>query len=183
MAEPSKSDIAPGALEAVRQLVNTSDLEEGTDELASAAALEAWLEQHGFGKAGVSDSDVVTFQAAREGLRALMLANNGQALDRAAVARLDDLARGLDLRVRFSPDTRLEPAAGGPAGALAQLLATVHASMSDGTWERLKACRAEDCQWAFFDHSRNRSGTWCSMEVCGNRAKARNFRARHGSRD
>jgi predicted RNA-binding Zn ribbon-like protein len=51
--------------------------------------------------------------------------------------------------------------------------------MRDGTWDRMKACRADDCEWAFYDSSRNRSGTWCSMEVCGNRAKARAFRARH----
>jgi predicted RNA-binding Zn ribbon-like protein len=179
MTEPSKSDVAPGALETVRQFVNTSDLEEGTDEIASPAALAGWLERQGLGEAEVTDADVAIFRDAREGLRALMLANNGQPLDRDAVDRLDQLARAVDLHVRFAPDSRLEPAEGGPAGALAALLATVHASMSEGTWERLKACRADDCQWAFFDHSRNRSGTWCSMEVCGNRAKARNFRARH----
>jgi predicted RNA-binding Zn ribbon-like protein len=181
MTEPSKADIAPGALETVRQFVNTSDLEEGTDEIASPAALAAWLAGHGFGNEGVTDADVATFRDAREGLRALMLANNGHSLDRGAVARLNELAQAVDLHVRFAPDSHLEPAQGGAPGALAALLATVHASMSEGTWERLKACRADDCQWAFFDHSRNRSGTWCSMEVCGNRAKARSFRARHSS--
>jgi predicted RNA-binding Zn ribbon-like protein len=50
--------------------------------------------------------------------------------------------------------------------------------MSDGTWARVKACRAEDCRWAFYDFSRNRSGTWCDMAVCGNRAKVRAYRAR-----
>jgi predicted RNA-binding Zn ribbon-like protein len=184
MTEPAKADVAPGRLETVRQFVNTSDLEDGTDEIASPPALGAWLEQHGFGPATVSDADVAAFHDAREGLRALLLANNGEALDRGAVARLDELARSVDLRVRFAPESRLEPAAGGTAAAaLGELLATVHASMGDGTWARLKACRASDCQWAFYDHSRNRSGTWCSMEVCGNRAKARNFRARHGSHD
>ena len=28
------------------------------------------------------------------------------------------------------------------------------------------------------DQSRNRSRSWCSMETCGNRAKARSFRSR-----
>ena len=31
----------------------------------------------------------------------------------------------------------------------------------------------------FYDQSRNRSRAWCSMEVCGNREKARSFRVRH----
>ena len=49
--------------------------------------------------------------------------------------------------------------------------------MADGTWRRLKACREDTCQWAFYDRSKNRSGTWCSMAVCGNRAKARAYRS------
>ena len=46
---------------------------------------------------------------------------------------------------------------------------------------RLSACRDEHCRVAFYDKSRNRSRAWCSMEVCGNREKARSFRARHHS--
>ena len=44
---------------------------------------------------------------------------------------------------------------------------------------RLSACRDENCRVAFYDKSRNRSRAWCSMEVCGNREKARSFRQRH----
>ena len=58
------------------------------------------------------------------------------------------------------------------------MLAIVAASIADGTWERLKACAADDCHWAFYDHTRNRSGRWCSMAVCGNRAKVERFRER-----
>jgi predicted RNA-binding Zn ribbon-like protein len=47
-----------------------------------------------------------------------------------------------------------------------------------GRWSRVKLCASETCRWAFVDESRNRSRTWCSMAVCGNRAKARSFRAR-----
>ncbi|MGH2778535.1 MAG: CGNR zinc finger domain-containing protein, partial [Actinomycetota bacterium] len=32
---------------------------------------------------------------------------------------------------------------------------------------------------AFYDHSKNRSGKWCTMRVCGNRAKTRAYRERH----
>lgn len=40
--------------------------------------------------------------------------------------------------------------------------------------DRVGQC-ADDrgCGWLFFDSSRNRSRRWCSMESCGNRAKAR----------
>ena len=46
---------------------------------------------------------------------------------------------------------------------------------------RLKACAADDCGWVFLDHSRNRSRRWCDMSDCGNRAKVRRFRSRHGA--
>jgi len=37
----------------------------------------------------------------------------------------------------------------------------------------LRECPGEGCAWLFVDTSRNRTRRWCSMEVCGNRAKAR----------
>ena len=49
---------------------------------------------------------------------------------------------------------------------------------AEGTWERLKACRNEDCRWAFYDVSKNRSGSWCDMAVCGARHKMRAYRKR-----
>lgn len=48
--------------------------------------------------------------------------------------------------------------------------------MLDGTWQRLKACR--ECSWAFYDHSKNVAGSWCSMKVCGGRVKQRAYYAR-----
>ena len=181
MTEPSKKDVAPGALETVRQFVNTYDLEDDKDEIASPDALSAWLSAHDLPIAPPTDADVATFRDAREALRALMLANNGAPRDASAVARLNELADSVPMRLQFGADSTLEPAGQGLKAALGTLIATVHASMEDGTWPRLKACRDDNCQWAFYDHSRNRSGTWCSMEVCGNRAKARTFRARKGS--
>jgi predicted RNA-binding Zn ribbon-like protein len=56
----------------------------------------------------------------------------------------------------------------------------VAAAAADGTWERAKACRADDCRWAFYDQSRNRSARWCDMAVCGNRTKVRAYRAKRG---
>jgi predicted RNA-binding Zn ribbon-like protein len=47
----------------------------------------------------------------------------------------------------------------------------------------LKICTNDECQWAFYDHSRNRSGAWCTMAVCGNRMKGRAFRRRQAESD
>jgi predicted RNA-binding Zn ribbon-like protein len=59
---------------------------------------------------------------------------------------------------------------------LDEVVATMLAAMLDGTWSRLKACR--NCHWSFYDYSPNRSATWCSMQLCGNRAKTRAYRKR-----
>jgi predicted RNA-binding Zn ribbon-like protein len=62
------------------------------------------------------------------------------------------------------------------------VLAGTAQAIADGSWQRLKICPGEDCGWAFFDGSRNLSGRWCSMRVCGGRAKARaHYRRRHGA--
>ena len=60
----------------------------------------------------------------------------------------------------------------------AQLQAIVAEARHRGVWERMKACRQETCGWLFYDGSRNRSSSWCSMSICGGREKARAYRRR-----
>ncbi len=43
---------------------------------------------------------------------------------------------------------------------------------------RVHECAGPDCGWLFMDTTKNGSRRWCSMETCGNRAKARRHRAR-----
>ncbi len=43
---------------------------------------------------------------------------------------------------------------------------------------RARTCAADDCGWWFVDDTKNHSRRWCDMKVCGNREKARRFRAR-----
>jgi predicted RNA-binding Zn ribbon-like protein len=72
----------------------------------------------------------------------------------------------------------LAPATPDLPGALGLVLAVVREAQADGTWARLKTCPGHHCGWAFYDHSRNNAGTWCSMRVCGGREKARAYRRR-----
>jgi energy-coupling factor transporter ATP-binding protein EcfA2 len=76
------------------------------------------------------------------------------------------------------PEPALIPVSTGVDGVLASLVATLHDAMVAGTWTRLKACRNSHCRWAFYDHSRNSSGAWCSELACGSRMKVRAYRAR-----
>jgi predicted RNA-binding Zn ribbon-like protein len=173
---------APGELELVRAFVNTLDVESGEDALSTPVALASWLRRFGLLEFGArsTQADLARAVAVREALRALLVANNGDRLEPDAVALLDAAAQTAALSVRFGADGRvvLEPGADGVFGAVGRLLAIVAASMAAGTWNRLKACREERCRWAFYDHARNQSRTWCSMAVCGNRRKARRYRAR-----
>lgn len=119
----------------------------------------------------------------REGLRALIAENNTEpipsprpdGLDPAARAELAGLTRDfpLLLDVTASPPRLVAHARVPVEAALARLLAIVAEAVAEGTWARLKACREPSCRWAYYDHSRNRRRTWCSMDICGNRAKAR----------
>ena len=113
-------------------------------------------------------------------LRAQLAANNGRGVDQGAIGVLNQAAERARLSVRFGADgsAALEAGAGGVDATVGVVLAAAHAGMEEGTWERLKVCANGGCAWAFYDHSRNRSGRWCSMAVCGNRTKTRAYRQR-----
>jgi predicted RNA-binding Zn ribbon-like protein len=173
---------APNELELVRQFVNTLDVEQETDELATAESAAEWLADHDLGARArrLTAADAARLLSVREALRALLLANNsGEQPPAPALGELNREASETAIGLRFDETgSALVTRCGGVDAAIATLLAVVHRSMDNGTWRRLKICPADDCRWAFYDHSRNRSGTWCRMEECGNRAKARAYRER-----
>jgi predicted RNA-binding Zn ribbon-like protein len=180
--ESTPAKTAPQPLYLVQRFVNSIDLENGEDELDSPDALRRWLLERELLAAGeeVGEDDLARALDVREGLRAVLLANNGLPLDERKVERLDRAVRGAGVRVRFRPgeEPELVPDSAGVDGAIARLMAIVAAAVEHGRWERLKACPREECEWAFYDRSKNRSGRWCQMEVCGNIEKARAFRRR-----
>lgn len=177
---PEKS--APGTLYLVQRFVNSVDLETLEEELTAPEALRDWLAERELMQPDepVTEGDLRRALDVREGLRALLLANNGHELDATKVERLDRAASRAGVRLSFATadEPRLVPDASGVDGALAQLMTIVAAAVEQGTWERMKACPAEDCEWAFYDQSKNRSGRWCNMAVCGNQSKARRYRER-----
>jgi predicted RNA-binding Zn ribbon-like protein len=170
-------------LDLVREFVNTFDLERSADRIATPDELAAWYSDNGL----VDDLVEPTRQehadalAVREAIRQLLLANNGCEDDVAeASATLEAAGRKTRIGVRFTTaGPTLEPEGDGASAALGRIVAAVAELAKMPEWPRLKACRDDNCRLAFFDHSRNRSRAWCSMEVCGNREKARTFRARH----
>jgi len=113
----------------------------------------------------------------REALRALVIANRDDAQPPESALRIvNEVAVGLN--ATLNPEGEISFVVGSRRAAddLAQLVRVVFASIADGSWRRLKACR--NCRWAFFDYSRNRTAHWCSMSLCGNRQKTRRYRSK-----
>lgn len=173
----------PHQLQLTIDFVNTLDIESDSDALETTAGLADWLRARGLLDAdGPAPDEAERLQAVdlREALRSLMLSNNGEPRDDRASTALELAARRGDLGVHFpaGDSVSLAPAEPGVAGALARVLVPVAQAIGDASWQRVKACRAPDCRWAFYDRSRNRSGVWCEMAVCGNRTKVRAYRER-----
>lgn len=175
---------APGELETVRAFVNTVDIEAAEDRLSAPADLVAWLRDADLlGQPATADGgDLERALELREALRAALAANHSRGpIPTEALSVLNAAAARAELGVQLTPEPRwvTQPRSRGVDGALGRLLAIITEAMRDGTWSRLKVCVNDTCRWAFYDESRARSGKWCSMQVCGNRAKQQAWRARH----
>ena len=185
--QPGHRPPAPGQLALVQAFLNTHfDLgpDWGAEVLRSPAALADWLAGRGLiaTPAPVADSnDLQRALALRRWLREVVQRPD----DATALHGLTLSADGAPAIVEFTPaGPRFAPAAGhGVRAGLGVVVAVAGAAMLDGTWRRLKLCPGEHCGWAFYDQSRNRSGRWCSMSVCGGRTKARAHYARTLARE
>lgn len=168
---------------AVQGLVNTYSLD-GDDELLSdPESARRWLVAVELGAPGieVSTADLELLIELRELMRGMLAANHdrdsptadGEQLARFAashpVSLVPDGAGGL--QVDTSPAASVD-------GLISRMLGIIQRSQLTAEWERLKICASDECGWAFFDTSRNRGGTWCSMDVCGNKIKNRTYRQR-----
>ncbi len=154
---------APAPLVRVQQFLNTVDLENEVDWLP------AWLEERDL------SGELERARTLRDGLRDLAIANNGAAPGAAALEVVNRAAARLSPRVDAGARVRIAS----DGDELDELVACALGAMLDGSWTRLKACR--NCHWSFYDYSPNRSAAWCSMQLCGNRAKTRAYRRRKGS--
>jgi predicted RNA-binding Zn ribbon-like protein len=173
---------APGTLALVQNFVNTRNYFRGGDLLENAEEATARLTERGLLEGGerIGEAERRRLLEFREGLRELLLAHND--VTGGDARALNYVVSSATLRVRFGSDGRpnLEPGAEGGLveRIVGRLLAEVVRAEAEGRWERLKACRNEGCMWAFYDASKNRSGSWCHMNVCGARHKMRAYRER-----
>jgi predicted RNA-binding Zn ribbon-like protein len=169
-------------LHAYRDLLRWG-LAHGAVDRDAARRLLAWSEAH----PGLARRALERAIAMRESLAALFQAvARGRPAPPAAIARLEEACRSAweARRLVATPDgarwawREADPDRPARAAALDAERLLVAADRPP-----LKECAGEDCGWLFLDTSRTRRRRWCSMESCGNRAKARRFyeRARRGT--
>ncbi|CAM2981252.1 CGNR zinc finger domain-containing protein [Saccharomonospora xinjiangensis] len=142
----------------VLDFLNTLDVEAGTDVLDTEEGWSGW--------------------ATARGLAADPLADAVRARDALRAAAGDHDAHGSRFRAPVEAESSADGVALKATTAVAAVLSAAARLTVLGEWDRIKICPADDCRWVFHDRSRNRSRTWCSMRVCGNRQKARSFRQR-----
>lgn len=172
------SSSAPGSLEVIRSFVNTVEAEDEVDLLTADGSLAQWCAQ-----AGLDDplpSELASLRELREALRRVLESHAGAEDAQQAWRGLVPFACVPSFKMEVGPASRLMLAPQGKRveRLTGELFAFIFEAIASGTWRRLKACRKESCRWAFYDLSKNGSGAWCSMQVCGNRVKAQRRRRR-----
>ncbi len=185
--QPAERTPAPGDLRLVQALVNSfHNLDTRREEFDSPAGLADWLVRRELldPHERLTHADLSRVLDVREGLRALLYANNDERPDHDAIEKMNRALRGPGLSVQLNPSSPPDfTSARRDLGSALALVATIVAvAQIDGRWSRLKACPGHDCGWAFYDHSRNHASGWCSMDICGQRAKARAYRQRKARR-
>jgi predicted RNA-binding Zn ribbon-like protein len=161
----------------VRRFCNSINRENGADRFADAAGVDRWLASEGHAPLRAKAEDLARVIAFREALHAITLGGPEPRTADAWTALADVVAR-VTLGIQAHGD-RLQIAvtSSSPTDVFLGELALIclHAHRS-GELQRLKSC--VNCEWTFYDTSKNQSGRWCSMTACGGRHNARAYRRR-----
>lgn len=180
-ADAAGTSVVPAELARIQAFLNSVDIEAGTDRFDTPERLRAWLVERGLPGAEVllAERERRGLVEIREAIRAVVAAH-GAAVPSDARETLATAASSASLIVTIdrAGQADLLPTGHGPDALVARLLADVATAQRIGTWRDLRICRRGTCQWAFYDASRNHSGVWCSMSICGNREKSANLRRR-----
>ncbi|GIG71568.1 CGNR zinc finger domain-containing protein [Phytomonospora endophytica] len=175
MTEPS------AAATLILDFANTIDIEDRTDVFTTVEGMTTWLMRRKLSPEGtvVPYDDLLLLRA---GLRARLLLDNGGEAATAEIAAAEKVLARSPLAVRIgSGETPDEPLA--VEGPVTHLAAAWVLTVASGDWRRLKQCPDHECGWVFWDATRSRTRRWCTMRVCGNRAKVRAYSARRRGAD
>ena len=172
------------------------------DWIDSGEGLLAWLEQASLVPAGAleelraharpAELDRIAARARdlREWFRTFVQERKGRPLAAADLRELEPLNRLLERDEAFQQIVAREPAGGAPlelrvtrrwrtpASLLLPLGEALASFVCEEDFSDVKACEGAACTLLFADHTRGRARRWCSMAICGNRAKVAAHRER-----
>ena len=200
--DPGGRAPAPGSLGLVQALVNTLSVGFERDLLGTRETAAAWLTAAGLlpadpapaaepalsagpalsAESALSAAEHAALLELREAIRAVLAAHTSQAADPAAANRLTRALASSRLAVIARPDGGMSLASADHdpfSRALGAVAVAIAEAAVAGTWTRLKSCPGRLCGWAFYDRSAAARSRWCSMQLCGARAKMRTYRARY----
>jgi predicted RNA-binding Zn ribbon-like protein len=185
--DPGGRAPAPGSLRLVQALVNTLNAEFARDLLGTRETAAAWLTAAGLLPAlsagpVLSAAEHAALLEVREAIRGVLAAHTSQDPDQAAADRLTRALASCRLTVTARPDGGMSLASADHdpfSRALGAIAVAIAEAAVTGTWARLKSCPGHLCGWAFYDRSAAARSRWCSMQLCGARAKMRTYRARY----
>ena len=147
--------------------------------------LRWWLERNRLVATGARPraEDLRWALSVRDALRAKVAETMGEPRDDRAISVLNRAARSTGVRLCYGCEEgrALHVEATGVRGVVGELLGAAFLAELDGRLDRFRFCADPTCAAVFYDRSKNRSGRWCSMNVCGNRAKVRAFRDRQAT--
>jgi len=182
MRQPGDRAPAPAALALVQDLANTIDIEMQRDVLRTVDDLAAFSAAHGLAGLTFEQADVADCRRLREALRDVCQSHAGIDMEPAAIAVLDEFFAQAPLMLAIDPTGTARavpiPALEGLPALAAHLACGILTAVGDGTWPRLKACTAHECRWVYYDRSPAGRSRWCTMSICGSRAKMRAYRGR-----
>jgi predicted RNA-binding Zn ribbon-like protein len=182
MRQPGGRAPAPEALALVQDLVNTVDIEMDRDALRTVGDLAAFCALHDLDGLTFDEVDLADARRLREAIRHVCEAHTGADVPPSSQAVLDGLLGSAPLRLAIDSTggARAEPAGGldGLPAVAAHMATGILTAVADGTWPRLKACTARECRWVYYDRSPAGRSRWCTMNICGSRAKMRAYRSR-----
>jgi predicted RNA-binding Zn ribbon-like protein len=177
-------------------------VDEPVDWIGDGEGLMSWLEQAGMvppaalasirARVGAAELDETAAKARslREWFRGYVRARKGRAL---TASDMDELEPLNQLLARDELHGEIVVNAAGAATALSyratrrwesaeSLLMPIAEAMAklvcEDDFTQVKACEGPKCTLLFADHTRGHARRWCSMAICGNRAKVAAHRAR-----
>ncbi|GLC92862.1 hypothetical protein Tamer19_22700 [Cupriavidus sp. TA19] len=174
-------------------------VDEQVDWISNGEGLMAWLEQAGLVPAEalallrakhtpeVLDDIAAKARGLREWFRGFVLERMGQPLLARDLAELGPLNRWLGRDAQYgeivgSADSGLVFRARrrweSPESLLMPIAESLARLVCEEDFTHVKACEGQRCTLLFADHTRGHARRWCSMAICGNRAKVAAHRKR-----